>query len=69
MINPYIASLVQYGLNTGMIEECDKTYITNAILETLRMHEYVEAVPPGNAFGRNSEGAASVRRRKGYLCR
>lgn len=46
MINPCIASLVQYDLNTGMIEECDKTYITNAILETLRMHEYVEAVPP-----------------------
>ena len=45
MINTYIASLVQYGLNTGMIEECDKTYITNAILETLGMYEYVEAVP------------------------
>ena len=43
MIHTYIASLVQYGLNTGMIEECDKTYITNQILETLGMHEYVEA--------------------------
>lgn len=45
MVNTYIASLVQYGLNTGMIEECDKTYITNRILETLGMYEYVEAVP------------------------
>ena len=45
MINTYIASLVQYGLNTGMIEECDKTYITNSILETLGIYEYVEAVP------------------------
>ncbi len=45
MINTYIASLVQYGLDTGMIEECDKTYITNAILETLEMYEYVEAAP------------------------
>ena len=43
MINTYIASLVQYGLNTGMIEECDKTYITNGILETLGMYEYKEA--------------------------
>ena len=45
MINTYIASLVQYGLNSGMIEECDKTYITNSILETLGIYEYVEAVP------------------------
>lgn len=35
MVHTYIASLVQYGLHTGMIEECDKTYITNQLLETL----------------------------------
>ena len=45
MIHTYIASLVQYGLNTGMIEECDNTYITNCILETMGMYEYVEAAP------------------------
>ena len=45
MIHTYIASLVQYGLNTGMIEACDKTYITNAILEAMGMVEYVEATP------------------------
>ena len=45
MIHTYIASLVRYGLNTGMIEECDKTYITNTILETLGMYEYVAAEP------------------------
>ena len=45
MVNTYIASLVQYGLNTGMIEECDKTYITNALLEVLGMVEYRETDP------------------------
>ena len=43
MVNTYIASLVQYGLNNGMIEECDKTYITNQLLETLGLYEYKEA--------------------------
>ena len=45
MIHTYIASLVQYGLNTGLIEECDKVYITNTILETLGLYEYAETVP------------------------
>ena len=45
MIHTYIASLIQYGLNTGMIEECDKTFIANAILETLGMYECMEAAP------------------------
>ena len=45
MIHTHIATLVQYGLNAGLIEECDKTYITNAILEILGMHEYVETAP------------------------
>ena len=43
MVPTYIASLVQYGLNTGLIEACDKTYITNGILEALGMYEYKEA--------------------------
>ena len=45
MIHTYIASLVQYGLNTGLIEECDKTYVTNSILEKLGMVEAREATP------------------------
>jgi len=45
MINTYIASLVQYGLQTGLIEECDKTYITNVILETLGLCEYSDSAP------------------------
>jgi len=43
MVHTYIASLVQYGLNAGMIEECDTTYITNQLLETLGLYEYKEA--------------------------
>ena len=45
MVNAYIASLVQYGLDTGMIEMCDKTYITNQILEALGMHTWEDARP------------------------
>ena len=45
MINTYIASLVQYGLDTGLIEECDTTYITNSILETLGMVEARKVAP------------------------
>ena len=44
-VNMYIASLVQYGLQTGLIEECDKTYITNVILETLGLCEYSDSAP------------------------
>ena len=43
MVHTYIASLVQYGLNAGMIEECDTTYITNQLLETLGLYESKEA--------------------------
>ena len=28
-INTYIASLVQYGLNKGLIEACDTVFVTN----------------------------------------
>ena len=29
MIDTYVASLVQYGLDKGLIEESDRTYIIN----------------------------------------
>ena len=45
MIHTYIASLIRYGLDTGLIEECDKTYMTNRILEAMGMCEYVPAEP------------------------
>ena len=44
-MDTYIASLVQYGVNTGLIEACDKTFVTNSILEALEIVEYAEAAP------------------------
>ena len=50
MINTYIASLVQYGLDTGLIEACDKTYITNQLLQVLQLDSYEEAQPQAMAL-------------------
>ena len=44
-VNSYIASLVQYGLNTGLIENCDKTYIINQLLQVLKLDSYAETEP------------------------
>ena len=43
--NNYIASLMQYGLDTGLIEDCDETYITNQLLQTLSLDSYEPAEP------------------------
>lgn len=42
MIYDSIKKLVTYGLECGLIEECDKIYATNRILEALRLDEYEE---------------------------
>lgn len=47
MIYESIKKLVTYGLETGLIEECDKVYVTNRILEALRLDEYDE---PSESF-------------------
>jgi len=39
-VNGYISALVQYGLCKKLFEPCDKTYITNRILEILQLDEY-----------------------------
>ena len=44
-IHTYLASLVQYGLDTGLIEDCDKTYITNQLLQVLQLDSYEPAEP------------------------
>ena len=41
----YIASLVDYGVRTGLIEACDKTYITNQLLQVLQLDDCA-FVPP-----------------------
>ena len=42
MINEAVKKLVTYGLETGLIENEDVIYTTNAILETLGISEYEE---------------------------
>ena len=41
----YIASLVDYGVRTGLIEACDKTYITNQLLQVLELDDCAFAQP------------------------
>jgi UDPglucose--hexose-1-phosphate uridylyltransferase len=40
MINKYIKALVQYGLDTGLVTEEDRIYITNSILDLLQIEDY-----------------------------
>lgn len=42
MINVSVKKLVCYGLETGLIKDCDKVYVTNRILEALGLDEYDE---------------------------
>lgn len=42
MINNSIKKLVTYGVKTGLIEDCDKIYVTNRLLEVLRLDSYEE---------------------------
>ncbi|MFI3177345.1 MAG: UDP-glucose--hexose-1-phosphate uridylyltransferase [Eubacteriales bacterium] len=37
-----IKDLIAYGIRTQLIQPCDETYVTNAILEALQIEEYVE---------------------------
>ena len=42
MINALISELVTYGLETGLIEDADKIYVTNRLLELFGILEYKE---------------------------
>lgn len=42
MINQSIKKLVCYGIEAGLIKECDRVYVTNRILEQLNLDEYNE---------------------------
>ncbi len=44
-VNTYIASLVQYGLDCGLLEECDRIYVTNQLLQVLGLDSYTPAEP------------------------
>ena len=39
-VNSYISALIQYGLCKKLFEPCDKTYITNRIIEVLQLDEF-----------------------------
>ena len=40
MVDQYIAQLVEYGLRTGLVDEADKIYVTNRVLEILNKSDY-----------------------------
>ena len=42
MVYEAIKKLVQYGLDTGLIQERDRVYATNQILDVLGMDSYEE---------------------------
>ena len=44
-VDTYIASLVQYGLDCELIEPCDRTYITNQLLQALDLDSCEPAAP------------------------
>ncbi len=41
----YIASLVRYGLEKGLIDECDRMYAINGLLSALGLDAYEETAP------------------------
>ena len=40
-----ISSLVQYGIDRELVEESDRIFVTNRLLETLNIHTYEPADP------------------------
>ena len=46
-VNGYLTALVEYGLKTGLIQDCDRTYIVNQLLMTMELDSFEEeAAPP-----------------------
>lgn len=44
-VDAYISALVRYGLTRKLFEPCDKTYITNQLLQALQLDAYEETEP------------------------
>ena len=44
-VNMYIASLVQYGLDKKLIEPCDTVYVTNQLLDIMKLDSFEPAAP------------------------
>ena len=50
MINQRIAALIAYGINKGFYKEQDSVYITNKLLDILRLQEYEQPKEVNNDF-------------------
>lgn len=48
MVSQSINKLVTYAINCGLIEECDRIYATNRLLEILKLDEYDECTLTSN---------------------
>ena len=46
-VNVYIAALVQYGIDKKLIEPCDTIYVTNQLLEAMKLDSFASSVIPG----------------------
>ena len=42
-VNAYISSLVQYALDKGLIENCDRIYATNQLLQVMQLDSFEPA--------------------------
>ena len=45
-VNAYISSLVQYALDKGLIENCDRIYATNQLLQVMQLDSFEPAEAP-----------------------
>ena len=59
MLSKGIAKLVQYGVESGLVPECEKNYTTNLLLDVFHEDEYTE---PEEEF--SGQTAANRRRRE-----
>ena len=44
-VNQYISALAKYGVDRGLIEECDRTWAVNQLIDALGLHSYEDAEP------------------------
>ena len=53
MIDQLISELVAYGLQNGLIEDADKVYVTNGLLELFQKQDYqaLSAISTGRRRG------------------
>ena len=43
MLSKNIKKLIQYGINAGLMPECERTYATNLLLEVFHEDDYEDA--------------------------